>query len=217
MSAKVTSYLKKLSESPVGDRSDMVELIKLKNYGSNELSENEMWILSSAAAHPSYLDQKLKEAVLDQEAPEEEYVVPDFSSKVAEIAQNDPTAAEFVQSVDAAAAAEEEVPAEGGDAELSLDAPAEGGDAELSLDAPAEEVPAEGGDAELSLDAPAEEVPAELDTVETDEETETEPEIETSLAGVGILPLLAEIQEKLANGKPSEVELAALKAMKKLF
>ncbi len=204
MSAKVTSYLKKLSESPVGDRSDMVELIKLKNYGSNELSENEMWILSSAAAHPSYLDQKLKEAVLDQEAPEEEYVVPDFSSKVAEIAQNDPTAAEFVQSVDAAAAAEEEVPAEGGDAELSLDAPAE-------------EVPAEGGDAELSLDAPAEEVPAELDTVETDEETETEPEIETSLAGVGILPLLAEIQEKLANGKPSEVELAALKAMKKLF
>lgn len=60
---------------------------------------------------------------------------------------------------------------------------------------------------ELSLD----------DTSSEPKDEKDEKKIETSIEGVGILPLLAEIQEKLANGKPSEIELAALKAMKKLF
>ena len=60
---------------------------------------------------------------------------------------------------------------------------------------------------ELSLD----------DTSSNPKVEKDEKKIETSIEGVGILPLLAEIQEKLANGKPSEIELAALKAMKKLF
>ena len=55
------------------------------------------------------------------------------------------------------------------------------------------------------------------DTSSEPKEEKDEKKIETSIEGVGILPLLAEIQEKIANGKPSEIELAALKAMKKLF
>ena len=86
--------------------------------------------------------------------------------------------------------------------------PATGGE-ELSLDpAPEGETPAAAGGEELSLD-PAPEATPETET--------TSPEIETSLEGAGILPLLAQIQDALASGKPSEVELAALKAMKKMF
>ena len=80
---------------------------------------------------------------------------------------------------------------------------------ELSLD-----------DTELSLDDTTETDTSELsldDTSSNPKVEKDEKKIETSIEGVGILPLLAEIQEKLANGKPSEIELAALKAMKKLF
>ena len=86
--------------------------------------------------------------------------------------------------------------------ELSLDDTAETDTSELSLDDTTETE-----ETELSLD----------DTSSNPKEEKEEKKIETSIEGVGILPLLAEIQEKLANGKPSEIELAALKAMKKLF
>ena len=194
MATKLVSYLKKLSETVESGRSDLVELIRLKNYGSNELSENAMWILTTASKNNEYLTSKLQEELsLDQEAPSEE------------------------------------------DEELTLDSPSED-DGDIPAEMPAEDEPSasaddltfdddaapeEGGEGDIPSEAPAEgeeEMPAELDADEaSDEETEEEPKIETSLAGVGILPLLAEIQEKLANGKPSEVELAALKAMKKLF
>lgn len=99
---------------------------------------------------------------------------------------------------------DKEAPSEN-DEELTLDEPSS--DEELSLDEPSES-----GEDELSLDS-------EEKTEKTDDSIEDgeKPEIETSLEGAGILPLLAEIQDKLANGKPSEVELAALKALKKLF
>lgn len=84
--------------------------------------------------------------------------------------------------------------------ELSLDEPDDDSD-DLSLDEP--------DDDDLSLDDNSEK-PKESDKKDKEE-------IETSVEGAGILPLLAEIQDKLANGKPSEMELAALKAMKKLF
>ena len=79
---------------------------------------------------------------------------------------------------------------------------------------------AETDTSELSLDDTTETEETELslgDTSSEPKEEKDEKKIETSIEGVGILPLLAEIQEKLANGKPSEIELAALKAMKKLF
>lgn len=70
-------------------------------------------------------------------------------------------------------------------------------------------------------ETPTEEVPAteETPTEETPtEETEEEDDstIETSKEGIGVLALLGEIQEKLATGKPSPVEVAAIKALKKL-
>ena len=82
------------------------------------------------------------------------------------------------------------------------------------LEAPEEEL--------LTLDDNAstetEETELSLDDTSSNPKVEKdEKKIETSIEGVGILPLLAEIQEKIANGKPSEIELAALKAMKKLF
>ena len=54
------------------------------------------------------------------------------------------------------------------------------------------------------------------DEYESDD-TDSEHKIETSLKGVGILPLIAQITDLIADGKPSEVELAALKALRKLF
>ena len=88
------------------------------------------------------------------------------------------------------------------DTELSLDDTTETDTSELSLDDTTETE-----ETELSLD----------DTSSNPKVEKDEKKIETSIEGVGILPLLAEIQEKIANGKPSEIELAALKAMKKLF
>ena len=105
--------------------------------------------------------------------------------------------------------------------ELTLDSPEE----ELTLDEPEEtstedeedEKSVDDSEEELSIDSPEEELtldePEETDSKDSSDEKD---EIETSKEGIGILPLIAEIQEKLASGKPSEVELAALKALKKL-
>jgi len=144
--------LKELSMVALVDRDLCLETIKIKNYGSNILTEHAMWILTNATNNEEYLAKKLRESELqlDVEAPIE------------------------IES-------EEEVP----------------------LDEPTEE--------EVTIDEPSEE------EVTLDEPTEEESKIETSLEGAGILPLLAEIQDKLANGKPSEMEIAALKALKKLF
>ena len=158
---KIYEHLKMLSDTPIDEREMFLETIKMMSYSSTELTEHDMWILTTASENSDYLYGKLKEAdemSLDTEAPTETD-------------------------------------------ELTLDAPEEGGE-ELTLDAPEE------GGEELTLDAPTE--------TETTEPTEEKEEIETSKEGIGILPLLGEIQDKLANGKPSEVELAALKALKKL-
>ena len=146
---KIYEHLKMLSDTPIDEREMFLETIKMMSYSSTELTEHDMWILTTASENSDYLYGKLKEAdemSLDTEAPTETD-------------------------------------------ELTLDAPEEGGE-------------------ELTLDAPTE--------TETTEPTEEKEEIETSKEGIGILPLLGEIQDKLANGKPSEVELAALKALKKL-
>ena len=50
-----------------------------------------------------------------------------------------------------------------------------------------------------------------------DDESEDDESEEEYSPGIGILPLIAEIQEKLANGKPSAVEIAALNAIRKLI
>lgn len=56
----------------------------------------------------------------------------------------------------------------------------------------------------------------EDDKEEEEEEEEDDDKIETSKEGIGVLALLGEIQEKLAAGKPSPVEIAAIKALRKL-
>lgn len=191
--ASITPYLKKISDIEENARGYFVESLKLKNYGTNELTEHDMWILTNSAENNEYLTSKLKEAelALDQEAPVEEEL-----------------------SLDAE-------PSE--DYELTLDEPAE--EDTLSLSPPeeqtGEEIPVTDEiDSETVTDVPSEEdVTIADDTLEIPEEEieDDKPKIETSLAGVGILPLISEIMDKVANGKPSEVELAALKAMRKLF
>ena len=209
MATKLISYLKKLSETSESGRSDLVELFRLKNYGSNELSENAMWILTTASKNNEYLTSKLQEELsLDSEAPAED--------DEEELSLDTPTEGGEEELSFDDEPSDEEVPAEGSEEELSFDdEPTEG---DVSSDTEATETPTEGDEEELSFDDESSDEDADLTTdVPEDEETEEEPKIETSLAGVGILPLIAEIQDKLANGKPSEVELAALKAMKKLF
>lgn len=176
------TILKQLSESTFEARADLVESVQIKNYGSNMLSETDMWIIRQAAENAEYLEQKIKEAEelsLDTEAPSEND----------ELSLDTPSDGE----------------------ELTLDSPSDSGE-ELTLDTSSE---TEGS--ELSLDDSPSDVDGDELTLDDDTEKEEKKEIETSLEGVGILPLLAEIQEKIATGKPSEIELAALKAMKKMF
>ena len=217
---KVADYIRRLASADENERINVVESINIQNYAMNMLSETDMWILRTAAENVEYLNHKLKEAETstlgkDLEAPEEELLTLDDTNTA---------------SIDNASTETEET-------ELSLDDTAETDTSELSLDDTTEETELSLDDTteetELSLDDTAETDTSELsldDTAETEEtelsfgDTSSEPKeekdekkIETSIEGVGILPLLAEIQEKLANGKPSEIELAALKAMKKLF
>ena len=206
---KVADYIRRLASADENERINVVESINIQNYAMNMLSETDMWILRTAAENVEYLNHKLKEAETstlgkDLEAPEEELLTLDDTNTA---------------SIDNASTETEET-------ELSLDDTAETDTSELSLDDTTEETElslddtAETDTSELSLDDTAETEETELslgDTSSEPKEEKDEKKIETSIEGVGILPLLAEIQEKLANGKPSEIELAALKAMKKLF
>ncbi len=208
---KVADYIRRLASADENERINVVESINIQNYAMNMLSETDMWILRTAAENVEYLNHKLKEAETstlgkDLEAPEEELLTLD----------------------DNASTETEETELSLDDTELSLDDTTETDTSELSLDDTTETE-----ETELSLDDTTETDTSELsldDTTETEEtelsldDTSSNPKvekdekkIETSIEGVGILPLLAEIQEKIANGKPSEIELAALKAMKKLF
>ena len=195
---KVADYIRRLASADENERINVVESINIQNYAMNMLSETDMWILRTAAENVEYLNHKLKEAETstlgkDLEAPEEELLTLDDTNT--ELSLDDT--------------------AETDTSELSLDDTTETEETELSLDDTAET-----DTSELSLDDTAETDTSELsldDTSSNPKEEKEEKKIETSIEGVGILPLLAEIQEKLANGKPSEIELAALKAMKKLF
>lgn len=165
----MNKHLKKLAEIDELERVNYVEMLELKNYGSNELTETEMWVLTNASKNSEYLTAKLKEGeelTLDDEAPEEN--------------------------------------ANGDDADLTLDDT----DSNTDLTDNVEENTEEG---DLTLDDTNSNTTPNTDSDNTDKK-----KIETSKEGIGILPLLGEIQEKLATGKPSEVELAALKALKKL-
>ena len=195
---KVADYIRRLASADESERINVVESINIQNYAMNMLSETDMWILRTAAENVEYLNHKLKEAETstlgkDLEAPEEELLTLDDTNT--ELSLDDT--------------------AETDTSELSLDDTTETEETELSLDDTAET-----DTSELSLDDTTETEETELsldDTSSNPKEEKEEKKIETSIEGVGILPLLAEIQEKLANGKPSEIELAALKAMKKLF
>ena len=217
---KVADYIRRLASADENERINVVESINIQNYAMNMLSETDMWILRTAAENVEYLNHKLKEAETstlgkDLEAPEEELLTLDDNDT--DIVSNDNASTET---------GETELSLD--DTELSLDDTTETDTSELSLDDTTETE-----ETELSLDDTTETDTSELsldDTTETEEtelsldDTSSNPKvekdekkIETSIEGVGILPLLAEIQEKIANGKPSEIELAALKAMKKLF
>src|SRR5574344_1441702 len=208
---KVADYIRRLASADENERINVVESINIQNYAMNMLSETDMWILRTAAENVEYLNHKLKEAETstlgkDLEAPEEELLTLDDTNTTS--IDNASTETEETElSLDDTAETEE--------TELSLDDTAETDTSELSLDDTAET-----DTSELSLDDTTETEETELsfgDTSSEPKEEKDEKKIETSIEGVGILPLLAEIQEKLANGKPSEIELAALKAMKKLF
>jgi len=201
---KLNQYIRILAEMEESKRSTFIDHLEIKNYGSNELTETDMWILTNVAKNSEYLKSKLREAEelsLDKEAPEEA-----SGDTGADSGLDTPTEGEL--SLDTSSK-----PTPEGGNELSLDTPAED---ELSLDTPSKPTP-EGGN-ELSLDVSPNAVGGEDSTLDTSSETDDtqKKEIQTSKVGIGILPLLAEIQKKLANGRPSEVEIAALKAIKKL-
>ena len=214
---KIYKYLKKISSVDFNQRMDLIENLKIKNYGTNELSETEMWILTNAADNAAYLNKKLREnnkLTLDVEAPEENQTTlstePSADSELSfgdEVTQPTDDQELSLDDETEELSFDDEVTQPTDDQELSLDDETE----ELSLDDETEELSLDDETEELSLD---EEPPQ---SVESDSDDSEDSKIETSIAGVGILPLLGEIQDKLANGKPSEVELAALKAMKKLF
>ena len=215
---KVADYIRRLASADENERINVVESINIQNYAMNMLSETDMWILRTAAENVEYLNHKLKEAETstlgkDLEAPEEELLTLDDTNTTS--IDNASTETEETElSLDDTAETELSLD-DTAETELSLDDTAETNTSELSLDDTAET-----DTSELSLDDTTETEETELSLDDTSSEPKVEKDekkIETSIEGVGILPLLAEIQEKLANGKPSEIELAALKAMKKLF
>lgn len=106
---------------------------------------------------------------------------------------------------------------------LDLDAPEEPESLDIDLDAEEESESNELDDATISDDDNLE-LPSEIETPmdsddsqESNENTAIDAEQETSAEGIGVLSLIGEIQSKLANGKPSEVEIAAIKALSKLL
>ena len=162
------------------DRDTYLTHLELKNYGSSELTETEMWILSQAASNNEYLTNKLKEAdelTLDKEAPVEK---PTIDSGVDSTTDSSDTTND----------------------DLTLDTPSDTGSSDTGS--------SDTGSSDTDN--------TDTDNTDTDssDTDKSKKKIETSKEGIGILPLLGEIQEKLATGKPSEVELAALKAIKKL-
>ena len=220
---KIYKYFKKISNVDFNQRMDLVENLKIKNYGTSELTETEMWILTNAADNAEYLNKKLREnnkLTLDVEAPEENQTTlstePSVDSELSfddEVTQPTDDQELSLDDETEELSFDDEVTQPTDDQELSLDDETE----ELSFD---DEVTQPTDDQELSLDDETEELSLDEEppqSVESDSDDSGDSKIETSIAGVGILPLLGEIQDKLANGKPSEVELAALKAMKKLF
>ena len=221
---KVADYIRRLASADENERINVVESINIQNYAMNMLSETDMWILRTAAENVEYLNHKLKEAETstlgkDLEAPEEELLTLDDTNTELSLDDTAETDTSELSLDDTTETEETELSlddtAETDTSELSLDDTTETEETELSLDDTAET-----DTSELSLDDTAETDTSELsldDTSSNPKEEKEEKKIETSIEGVGILPLLAEIQEKLANGKPSEIELAALKAMKKLF
>ena len=171
----LNDHFKILSEMEENDRDTYLTHLELKNYGSSELTETEMWILSQAASNNEYLTNKLKEAdelTLDKEAPVEK---PTIDSGVDSTTDSSDTTND----------------------DLTLDTPSDTDNTDT------DNTDTDNTDTDSS----------DTDSSDTDK---SKKKIETSKEGIGILPLLGEIQEKLATGKPSEVELAALKAIKKL-
>jgi len=198
--SNINKHIKKLSTLQESDRSIYIDQLEIKNYGSNELTETDMWMLKRAATQENYLNHKLYEVEslsLDMEAPEEsdELSLDDASSTEPELSLDDASSTEPELSLDDASSTEPE---------LSLD--------DASSTEPEIEI-----SSDIDVDISDEHItPPENETDISDDEPSDDGKIETSKEGIGILALLGEIQEKLANGKPSEVELAALKAIKKL-
>src|SRR5574344_1798222 len=197
---KVADYIRRLASADENERINVVESINIQNYAMNMLSETDMWILRTAAENVEYLNHKLKEAETstlgkDLEAPEEELLTLDDTNTT---------------SIDNASTETEET-------ELSLDDTAETEETELSLDDTAEtdtselylDDTAETDTSELSLDntTGTEETELSLDDTSSEpKEEKDEKKIETSIEGVGILPLLAEIQEKRSEEHTSELQ-----------
>ena len=181
----LNDHFKILSEMEENDRDTYLTHLELKNYGSSELTETEMWILSQAASNNEYLTNKLKEAdelTLDKEAPVEK---PTIDSGVDSTTDSSDTTND-----------------------------------DLTLDTPSDTDNTDTGSSDTGSSDTDNTDTDNTDTDNTDtgssDTDKSKKKIETSKEGIGILPLLGEIQEKLATGKPSEVELAALKAIKKL-
>lgn len=166
---KLFEYLNRMALMEDTERVEFLGHLEMRNLGSAELTENDMWILTTASGNNDYLQSKLAEEEL---------------------------------------AAETEAPEEAPAVEAPVDTAVT--DTVTAEETPTEEVPST---EETPTEPEAEEPTAEETPTEEDSE---DAEIETSKEGVGVLAMLGEIQEKLATGKPSAVEVAAIKALKKL-
>jgi len=196
---KFKELLKELKLSSADKRIALVENFEIVNFVSNEISEYNLEILKKAALNEGVLNKLIEDEdidlSMDEPAPAEDNSNP-------------------FDEVDTDSTAEEN---ETDDTENPFD---DGSDDSVDTDttdtANTEDDPF--ADETTNSDDMTDETDTDPDE-DTDDDEDEEDEssnIETSAEGVGILPLIAEIQKRLANGKPTEVELAALKALRKL-
>jgi len=184
----IIKYLKEMKNMTLSEKEEYLDKLELKNYISFELTTETLNRLRNIAKDESLFNEYLKEAEeLEDEAPEETTDVDDLDIDT-ETTETDTT-------------------------DTDTD------DIDIDTEADATDTDTDADDIDTTdIDTETTETDTEETTdISTNDTVETEEMQSENSEGAGILSLLQEIEKKLNKNKPSEVEKAAYKALKKLM
>jgi hypothetical protein len=208
--------LKKIIEMKnVEDRKNYIETLKIMIYTGINLSESEIEIIESHINDEKELKKRYLDLVVSEElnSDTEPPVEDDELDKLMNDDDDSDDSADSVDSddsADSADSANDNSANDNSDDELDKLMNDDDDDNDIADDT-SDNDNVDDDDDKDNVDDDA------GDDNDNDDADDDSDEIEMSKEGVGILPLIAEIQKRLSNGKPSPVEIAALKALKKLL